>query len=404
MDGQEAAFFDDDAPRRPLLPPEDRIWRHPSELGGPRPRRNRRRFGASVIAISAGTLTIVVLVAALASRAPTKRTAVQSATVLATGYNPLRRNVGSAPAAATTTLQLLAGPTITELPSSTPPPPPPASSSSSSSSSTPPPPITTVTGAQISGPVVRIGSNKPTLALLYRDHFLVVVGRPVTADTVGIEFPAGTKQLVSLVMASPQAAVTVFRFSDSIESGLVLGSTESLRTGDLVSSANFTGKVVTMHQKSSPDDVVLEQAFTANLRDVVMSEPVYSNGLVIGLVVAAHDESADVMPIELVKAAADNIIDNSSGELAWLGVTVAKRDGDDAVRVSAIATGSSAAQFGIAKDDELVAINGASVHSATELVAAVWHCGIGHEISVDIKRDNATLTVKGTLDKARAAP
>jgi len=58
--------FDEEVPPRPPLPPEDRIWRHPSEIAGARPSAPPRRRRHRLLAGSAVSLAAVALAAWIA--------------------------------------------------------------------------------------------------------------------------------------------------------------------------------------------------------------------------------------------------------------------------------------------------------------------------------------------------
>jgi S1-C subfamily serine protease len=136
------------------------------------------------------------------------------------------------------------------------------------------------------------------------------------------------------------------------------------------------------------------------------------SGSVIGMTTAistSTDSAANAfgyaIPIDIVRAVADDIIATGSARHSWLGVEGADLDAVNAkgigvtggAKVTKVIDNSPAAQAGLQPDDVIVALDGAKITSMSAFVVALRGHHPGDSISFDIMRGTAPQTMVITL-------
>jgi putative serine protease PepD len=103
------------------------------------------------------------------------------------------------------------------------------------------------------------------------------------------------------------------------------------------------------------------------------------------------------IPSNTVKDTVEQLIENGSVEQGYLGVSVADTDGNGAMVLS-VEPDSPAAKAGLQEGDVITAIDGNTVTSASEVVAAVQGTSAGTEVVITYTRDQQEAETTATLD------
>ncbi|WP_158299680.1 S1C family serine protease [Glycomyces paridis] len=126
------------------------------------------------------------------------------------------------------------------------------------------------------------------------------------------------------------------------------------------------------------------------------------NGDLIGINTAiATTDSGSIglgfaIPSNTVQSVVEQLIENGSVEQGYLGVSVADTDGNGAM-VLGVEPGSPAETAGLQEGDIITAIDGATVTTASEVVAAVQGQASGTEIAITYTRDEEQAETTATL-------
>lgn len=387
-DESEPGFGAEDGPEhdfRAPLPPEDRLWRHPSEVaagarGAPAPSgplattaRGRLWTVAAISALIGATASIGLAVAF--GLVPTRTRVVERAVAVP----PVEGAEGASRAEAS-----LVGMTAT------------------------------VEGTERVGNAVVLRSDGylVTVAHLIEGADAVTVwtdGAPVPAEVVGID-------------ASTDIAVL---HVDETLVPMVVGSMESVEVGD---TATFVGMglghawepstraatVTALGKRLQSDDGATYHGMTlvdadadAGTAGCVLLD---AQGAVVALASGrrADDDGADravVVPIELAVHVADQLIEHGTARHAWLGIEGRDADDDDlddttragAVRITGIVDDGPADRIGLREGDLITAIDGTATTSMSALIAALHTRLPGDRVVLDVRRDGTSMLVEVEL-------
>ena len=128
-----------------------------------------------------------------------------------------------------------------------------------------------------------------------------------------------------------------------------------------------------------------------------------SSGAVIGIAtIPPHASSRDgfAIPMTLARSIAWELITNKTSTYPVLGFDGARADGardQTGVRVLWVQSSGPAAAAGLRKDDIIVAADGSSVSSMTALIVHARDRGTGNQISLDVLRNEKSMTVNLAL-------
>jgi serine protease Do len=383
---------DDDTPVGGApLPPDDRLWRHPSELG-----LSAALTSPSTTGDASGTkLWAVAVVAGLIGSALSLGVVAVSGR-LSTDVveKPVIERVAVRPVAAV-------GPNTV------------AKSVS--------PAIARIENAADRGKTV-------ASAILMRTDGYLVTNAHVVADisSVAVVLADGTEVAGRIIGTDPMTDIAVVKIERDQLPVAVLGSAADLAPGQLAiaigSPVGSAGPTVTVgvisalgRRVSGSDGVELHDMIETDAPTAASSSGgalCDGSGSVIGMTTAisssTHSEASALgyaIPIEIVRAVADDIIATGSARHSWLGVEGADLDAANAkgigvtggAKVTKVIDNSPASQAGLHSDDVITALDGTKITSMSAFVVALRGHHPGDSVTVEIMRGNAPQTMVITL-------
>ncbi len=384
---------DDDLGWTPPLPPEDRIWRHPSELAASAPPAAATvapdRPGATTARmVASGLLGAVMAVGAVA---------------LAGGFD--ERVAGTRVAAPV--------PADDDGPAG-------ADPTAAVASATSP----VVAGIEVpADDGVRTGSA----VVLRSDGHLVTAAHLVRDATGPIEVRLGDGRVrtAEVVGADPETDVAVLHVEATDLVAASIGSAEGLTTGTwaLAVGATAGDGPATTSCRVSATGRRLEVPGGGALHGMVLLDAPFApgttggalvdrRGALVGLATEVPTTSAVsgrafgvALPAEVASHVATQLIAHGHANRAWLGVhgadldpaAAAAHDLPGAARVERVVAGSPAEAAGVARGDVVVAVDGVPIASMSELIASLWLHVPGDEAELEVLRDGVPRTVTVVL-------
>lgn len=377
---------------RSLPSPEDRVWRHPSEMGPKRPPVKRQLWTVAITAAVAASLLSTGL-------------AVVAGTLLDSGGE-------QAPAGRATLLSL------------------PSSGS-----------------GPVAGDVVQIAERvRPAIAqlkvdtarsaaastgsgVIFRSDGEVMTNAHVVDGATGITVVlANGRQLPGRVLgADPDSDTAVVKIDGGPFPIAELGTADDLKVGQQAIAIGSPlglngGPSVTVGVVSALHRSVRTRNSTRVLMDMVQTDAqiapgssggalLDAGGRVIGITtaVAVGDTGTDgfgfATPIDVARASAAQLVDTGTIVSVWLGVEGSDLDGVSALdlnlpggaRVDTVMVDSPAERAGIAPRDVIVSVDGRPVTSVSMLVTAVRRHRPGDVVTLDVVRDQQHHGMKATV-------
>lgn len=371
---------------RQPLPPDDRIWRHPSEVAAAARAQStvpdpglRVRASVATVAISAliGATLSLGIVAALGgfdTRVVERRIAVDPTD----GLGPDGGMAG----------------------------------------------VTSRTAPSVVGVTVRHGDRwiDGNAVVLRSDGHLVTTESFVDgADEIEIHFDDGERRFAEIVGGDPVTDVALLRVDRDGLTPAAVGSAEALAVGDeavvigLVSNGDWQpiltrGLVSAVHHRVDDGDttfhglVLLDAAVPDHTSGAAVVD---GRGAVIGLIAATGraDDGTPVIPIDDAVSAADDILEFGHARHVWLGVggrDVGRDDADElgvasGAAVSTVLPDSPAERSGLRAGDVITGLDGSAIKSMSGLVLALRHYDPGDTVSVTVVRDGESTTIDAEL-------
>lgn len=392
---------DDERPGSdPPLPPEDRLWRHPSELGagvsppaawfGAAPEAAARRplaVGALAGACLAGA---VVAVGAMWLAGPTRSTSERSSTTIA-GATRTTAVASFAPSRIPT--EELAGSLGPSLP--------------------------TVEvehdGTWTAGTGVWLDDRGALLTaapLLAGAGQVVVTGRDGvrrTATVAGTDDATGIASLtVDRTSGTPiTASTTAPRAGEPI----ALAAAPGVLAGGRSADASLVTAVVRITSvRTTVGGLVLHDAIQLDRKvptDAVGGVLVDEGGRLVGIALGDGDDAqlGTAIPGPEALAAARDLLDDGEVSRAWLGVRATDLTPDRATllqlpggaHLTSVTADSPAAAAGLRVGDVVTAVDGEVIDDASDLVVTLRSLAPGHVASVTVTRDGREVEVPVTL-------
>lgn len=404
--------LDDEGPVRPWLPPEDRIWRHPSEVaehgGAPRQRDHRTRGERRAIAVAVlAGMTGALLsagVVAIAGGFETRIVRVPAVERVAVAV-PASRASPAGDGADVVAIGARVFPAIVQLKSE----------------------VDTREGAQRSE-----GSG-----VIYRSDGLILTNHHVVdgADEVTVVLSNGRKLQGEVLGSDEESDVAVVRVEvDEQLPSATLGSATQLKVGQtaiaigsplgLEGGPSLSVGVVSALGRTLPRDQRWSDS-TVPLLDMIQTDapiaPGSSGGAlldgagsVIGITTAQVISEAVgaeglgfATPIDIAMLVADQIERTGSATYVWLGIEGDDVDEDTAKElaidggavVKRIVPGAPADDVGIETMDVITAIDGEPILSMAALKVIVRAKAPGEKVIVELRRDGTRRMVTATLEE-----
>jgi S1-C subfamily serine protease len=402
--------FDDDAEAdipgyRPPPHPDDRIWRHPSEmsdhpivpLGAPSPPphidtpsttargagRPRRFWGAYVLAGAVGAVLAGGGVVALGVGERVVERPVTERVVLDPTSSPLGRSDSD----------LLDGVRQQVAPA--------------------------VVGIEPTG----AGAPGPGSGVVVRDDGIVVTSAALVPDgTVpDVRLPDGTVVNAELVGSDPVTGLAVLDVAGDDHSPSVMAGAAELATGVTTfvlhargsgETATGTGVVGLTHRYVGPTGTALDGIEVEGEADAAAlgGAAVDQRGNVVGIVTAVEEGGSwFVAPVEVAHRVADSLLTDGAVRHCWLGIEGTDVAGDGSgspdttsptegggTRVASVVPGSPAAQGGLRAGDVIVALDGQAIARTPDLTLGLRSRLPGDRVDVTVSRDDgsrATLAI-----------
>lgn len=389
---------DDDGLRmNPPLPPDDRLWRHPSELGAhapgggsvavQQPTGRPITWSVAIVAGLTGAVLSAGVIALTGSLSPrlVERAVVEKVAVTPVVSSPMVRGERGVVAVA----------------------------------------------ERLSPAIVRLDVQRPDgtatgSGVLYRDDGLLLTSAHVVDGSTAIDvvLTDGRHFHGGLVDSDPLTDVAVVDIDGDHLPVAVLGTAEGLEVGAptiaIGSPLGFdggpsvtTGIISAVQRRvEAPDGQALHGMIQTDAPIAPGSSGgalVDANGAVIGITTAVAAEPGGrfgfATPIDLARRVADHLVEHGRMVHGWLGV-----EGTDLLReqaqtmgvaggaiVHSVAGGSPAATAGLAADDVITEVDGQQVHSISGLVVELRDHDPGDEVVVGYWRgghhDEATVTL-----------
>lgn len=380
----DGASDDDGAWFAAPLPPDDRLWRHPTELalGGLRPTGGRRGplWPAALVSGLVGSVLTCGLLAAAGVLGGDTTTIVReremvpraAPAVLRDRPNGVERIAADARAA--------------------------------------------IPRIEVDGASSGSGSG-----VLFRDDGYVLTNAHVVdgADRITVVLDDGTEWQGTVVGADPETDVAVVRIEgDDPFPTAVLGSAADLRVGQAAiaigsplglegSPSVTTGVVSALGRRVETED-------GAPLYDMIQTDAAIApgssggalldgDGAVIGITtaIAVSEVGAEGLgfatPIDIARSVAEEIIATGHAVHVWLGIQGSDLGAREGAMVEKVLSGSPAADAGLAARDVIVSVGGEDVSSMSTLVIALRDRDPGEVIEVVYERDGERVTVPVTL-------
>jgi putative serine protease PepD len=348
-----------------MLPPEQRWWRHPSELAGPGPAPHQaleERAGSRAPLVLAGTIGVIgALLVGLLVRAavsePNGPIAIDATTLALPRTSSVRSTVAALSTPATTV---------------------------------PAAPATTTAAAT---PVLVAPSISAPAAVVSETYVLAAVQELAGQTVMTLLLPSGAEHEARVVVTDDMSGVALLEVQVPLTTLAVAGSASALAPGDVVRSADGTAGEMIEIVARQPDG---EHASRALLRvrmssRVAAGTPLYDgDGRAIGFCLDDGDDgSTMVLPIEIARRLAAEAAAGESRAVPWLGIKGRSEPGEAGARVVKVLEGGPAAGAGLRADDVVVALDGIAVRSMGALVLLLEGQAAGEMITLTVEREEA---------------
>jgi S1-C subfamily serine protease len=374
-----APYGGDDASWRRPPPPDDRLWRHPSELALP----EVRRLGRPALSVLAGLLVGAALATAgVVLLGGSGEPVVDTATG---GGHGSASHSAAGGIAVVPTASTLGTVTVGPLVAAT---------------------VERLSGATVRLAVERGGTTEWGAAFSDGSEDVVVTAAPLVRGASGFSavMRNGTRVLATLLGADPMTGVAVLR-CDGQPLPAPPASAATPHTGDVVLTVTAGGMavgLVTAVGVDTPgtDGYPVLDAIATDLPggSATLGAPVLdSHGQLVGMIVSSGvGRPTLAAPVASVRAAAEQLATSGTVAHGWLGVTEATST-PVGLAVGAVDPSSPAAGAGIAPGDLIVAVDNRSVRTMEDLQAAVALRAPGRTVSVSLRRGTRRWTVSVAL-------
>jgi len=269
--------------------------------------------------------------------------------------------------------------------------------------------------------------GKPTVVgsgVIFRSdgHMLTVASVVGKAKSVRVTLDSGRELAGRVVGSDPDTDIAVVKIDgDGPFPTAVLGTASDLRVGqqaiaigcpvELVGGPSVTVGVISALHRSVPRDTDGGMLLDMVQTDARVSTGwpggalLDSSGSVVGITTAAGQNGAGgfgfAIPIDLARSVAEQLITTGRVTGVWLGVqgndldwvAAARLDVVGGVMVGQVMSGSPAGRAGLADSDVIVGLDGAPVTSMGQLVVALRRHQPGDVVTLEIMRDDQRMSM-----------
>ncbi len=285
--------------------------------------------------------------------------------------------------------------------------------------------VTVEIGANTFRGVVSQGSGSGVILdgaghIVTNDH---VVG---DADSIQVVLSDGRVYPATLLGTNPVTDLAVLKITATDLTPIEVGTTSGMRVGDTTIAVGSPlgldgGPSLTVGVLSAFGREVQTSATSVLFGMLQTDAPISpgssggalvdAEGRLIGITTAVGVSQVGIegigfaIPIEVMERVVDDIIDDGIATNGLLGINgstdfVDTSDGGSrpiGVVVEAIEAGSAAAVAGLELGDVITAVDGATVDTMDELVAALRRFGAGDVVSLQVERSGSRIEVAATL-------
>jgi S1-C subfamily serine protease len=411
VDGDFGA--EDDKPFFAWLPPEDRLWRHPSEAargrnpGDPPPPTRRASLssigaalgeqfplrGAWTVALVAGAIgALTASGIGIATGAWTHKTTVIRP-VIAT-YPTVSVEVHDSGTTNWSRIEDSLAPSVVGVQVSTP-------------------------GGSTSGSGLLLFDGDAGSAYVVTDRSLFASSTGGYSAPVEVTSSSGSSARATLIGQDPQSGIALLSVPDrypwifapigsigdvlQASPVLVMGAPQTGGQMIDIGTVTSTDQEVNLADGGDIDNLMALATPSSNSGAVAVDQ----NGRVIGVTVkldpvdSQNENLTFAVPIDEVVEVARQIVANQRVEHPWLGLSqvgdlptaVAKQEGiPGGASVFAVAPSSPASRLGIASADVIISLNGTTVQSAGALQAALDRCPTGKPVQITFMHDSRVVS------------
>ncbi|HEX4821105.1 MAG TPA: trypsin-like peptidase domain-containing protein [Acidimicrobiales bacterium] len=394
---------DDDAPVGGApLPPDDRLWRHPSEVGAalsvPPPAPSSSDSSGTrtwAVALVAGLIGSAMSLGFVAASGRLSNDVVEKPVVEKVAVRPSAEiNAVSSGGPSIMTIAKNVSPAITR---------------------------------------IEVGDDDKGSGILVRDDGYVVTNAHVVdhAPTLRVVLADGTAIAARVVGTDSLTDIAVLKVDHGHLPVAVLGSAVDLQSGQSAVAIGSPigqsgGPSVTVGVISAVGRHMVSEG-GVELRDMIEVGVPSANGSsggalcdgsgsVVGMTTAAQSDDTAAnglsfaIPMDIVRGVVDDIIATGTARHAWLGLEGADLDAEMAkqvglvggAKITKVVDGSPAAEAGLAADDVIISIDGTKISSMSAFVVALRGHHPGDAVALEVMRGAQPQTMTVTLAEKHA--
>jgi S1-C subfamily serine protease len=247
--------------------------------------------------------------------------------------------------------------------------------------------------------------------IVVRDDGIVVTSAAlVSAGDVQVRLPDGTVVTGKVLGTDPATGLGVLDLDGGGYTAIIGAEASDLVDGEVTynvtaretgGNAVTGGTVGTPRRYVGPGGGALDGVEVAGpARPLALGSAVADpQGAVLGVATAADDDGWYVMPIEVVDKVVADIVADGRVHAAWLGIE--NTDVDGRTEVASVVPGGPAANGGLVAGDVVLAVDGRPITTMAELMLLLRSYSPGDQIDLKIAQgDGARTTLVITLAEA----
>ncbi|HET8620221.1 MAG TPA: PDZ domain-containing protein [Acidimicrobiales bacterium] len=261
--------------------------------------------------------------------------------------------------------------------------------------------------------------------VVVRDDGIVVTSAALapTGVDVWVRLPDGTAVVAEVLGADPATGLSVLDLEDqgytaavlALEGDLVAGETAfAVSARAAIGTTTASGEVGLTQRYVGPAGTALDGVqIDGDLDALGLGSPVVdARGAVTAVTTALDDDSWYVAPVEVMRRVADDVILEGRVYDCWLGIegtTDAPAEGlatptsGGGTRVASVVGGSPAERAGLRAGDLVVSFDGRQIARMPDLMVALRAYRPGDEVKVGVSRaDGSRETLEVTLEEPPA--